>query len=189
MSELSVLQALRMKGRATPGQIATAAGEEEARAGEILASMTARGLAEHKGERFRLSPVGREALAVALAGERPTLDGAELDQLHEQCVALNGPFKELASRSQNGGVVGEQLDMLHEHLVELLVRLEAAVPRTGRYRPRFERAIAELHGGDRSWFLGPLIDSYHTVWFELHEELIALTGRTREAEAAAGRAQ
>ncbi len=33
-----------------------------------------------------------------------------------------------------------------------------------------------------------MIDSYHTVWFELHEELIALSGLTREDEAAAGRA-
>jgi len=28
----------------------------------------------------------------------------------------------------------------------------------------------------------------HTLWFELHEELIHLTGRTRAGEAAAGRA-
>jgi pyruvate,orthophosphate dikinase len=33
-----------------------------------------------------------------------------------------------------------------------------------------------------------LLDSYHTVWFELHEDLIRLAGRTREAEATAGRA-
>jgi hypothetical protein len=37
--------------------------------------------------------------------------------------------------------------------------------------------------------LKPLIDSYHTVWFELHEELISLAGLSREAEAASGRAQ
>ena len=34
----------------------------------------------------------------------------------------------------------------------------------------------------------PLRDSYHTVWFELHEELIRLSGRNRASEAAAGRA-
>jgi pyruvate,orthophosphate dikinase len=32
----------------------------------------------------------------------------------------------------------------------------------------------------------PLKDSYHTVWFEFHEELIALTGRDRAIEEAAG---
>jgi pyruvate,orthophosphate dikinase len=33
----------------------------------------------------------------------------------------------------------------------------------------------------------PLKDSYHTVWFEMHEELILLCGRNRADEAAAGR--
>jgi pyruvate,orthophosphate dikinase len=34
----------------------------------------------------------------------------------------------------------------------------------------------------------PLIDSYHTVWFELHEDLIFLANTTRAEEAAQGRA-
>ena len=34
------------------------------------------------------------------------------------------------------------------------------------------------------YLASPLVDSYHTVWFELHEELIELAGSTREAEAA-----
>jgi pyruvate,orthophosphate dikinase len=33
-----------------------------------------------------------------------------------------------------------------------------------------------------------MIDSYHTVWFELHEDLIGLAGLSRADEAAAGRA-
>ena len=39
------------------------------------------------------------------------------------------------------------------------------------------------------WLVRPLIDSYHTVWFELHEELILAAGLTRESEAKAGDAQ
>jgi hypothetical protein len=39
------------------------------------------------------------------------------------------------------------------------------------------------------WLSRPLIDSYHTVWFELHEELILAAGLTREAEAESGNAQ
>jgi pyruvate,orthophosphate dikinase len=30
----------------------------------------------------------------------------------------------------------------------------------------------------------PLKDSYHTIWFELHEELIHLAGRDRATEEA-----
>jgi hypothetical protein len=36
------------------------------------------------------------------------------------------------------------------------------------------------------WLARPLIDSYHTVWFELHEELILATGRTRGTDDAQG---
>ena len=36
--------------------------------------------------------------------------------------------------------------------------------------------------------LGSFVDSYHGVWFELHEDLIRLAERDRAAEAAAGRA-
>ena len=39
------------------------------------------------------------------------------------------------------------------------------------------------------WLARPIIDSYHTVWFELHEELILVSGLTREGEARAGHAQ
>jgi hypothetical protein len=42
--------------------------------------------------------------------------------------------------------------------------------------------------GDTTWLARPIIDSYHTVWFELHEELIAASGLTREEEARAGHA-
>ena len=50
------------------------------------------------------------------------------------------------------------------------------------------KTLAGLIGGDLDLLTKPIIDSYHTIWFELHEELIALAGRTREAEVAAGRA-
>ena len=38
------------------------------------------------------------------------------------------------------------------------------------------------------WMASPRVDSYHGIWFELHEDLIQLAGRTRAEEAQAGRA-
>jgi hypothetical protein len=63
-----------------------------------------------------------------------------------------------------------------------------AVPRLSPYRSRFDNALRRVDAGEQEWFLAPLLDSYHTIWFELHEELIFLIGRTRLAEAEAGRA-
>ena len=49
-------------------------------------------------------------------------------------------------------------------------------------------ALDRIRGGDLDWFTKPMIDSYHTVWFELHENLLATLGiqRAKEKEHAAG---
>jgi len=39
-----------------------------------------------------------------------------------------------------------------------------------------------VQGGDGEWFTKPTVDSYHTVWFELHENLLATLGIERGAE-------
>ena len=47
---------------------------------------------------------------------------------------------------------------------------------------------SRVGAGQHEYIARPLIDSYHTVWFELHEELIEAAGLSRADEAAAGRA-
>ncbi|TMD67087.1 MAG: hypothetical protein E6I84_04175 [Chloroflexi bacterium] len=57
-----------------------------------------------------------------------------------------------------------------------------------RYLARLDRALTAAKGGDQRFVASPRVDSYHGVWFELHEELILLAGRSRAEESAAGRA-
>jgi len=191
--ELPVLQALRMKGRAAAVDLVPAVGADAPAVRVLLADLAARGLVAEKGGRHRLTPAGRERLAALLVEEREELDGAALEAVHRDFVALNGRFKGLAAAWQQDddgrAALLTELGGLHPELLALLDRLTAAAPRTAPYARRFERALGRIRSGDHGWLLGPLIDSYHTVWFELHEELLGLTGRTREAEAAAGRAQ
>ncbi len=66
--------------------------------------------------------------------------------------------------------------------------LVAGLPRLAAYRERLERAAAAARGGDNRYVASPRVDSYHGVWFELHEDLILLAGRNRADEVAAGRA-
>ncbi|MFI9508285.1 hypothetical protein [Nocardia sp. NPDC052566] len=57
--------------------------------------------------------------------------------------------------------------------------------------PRLSRCtsrLARIAEGEHSWAGRPVMDSYHTVWFELHEDLIGRCGPIRADEAAAGRA-
>jgi pyruvate,orthophosphate dikinase len=81
-----------------------------------------------------------------------------------------------------------ELRGLHEDTGQWLRSLGDAAGRFPQYVARFERAIAAVNGGDERFVASPRVDSYHSVWFELHEDLIRLAGRTREDEVAAGRA-
>jgi pyruvate,orthophosphate dikinase len=45
---------------------------------------------------------------------------------------------------------------------------------------RLRRALAEIRAGDDTMVAAPIKDSYHTVWFELHEDLLLLANRERK---------
>jgi hypothetical protein len=80
--------------------------------------------------------------------------------------------------------IRDRLDDVHDSLTPLLTRFATALPRTAAYPARFEAALAALDGGDPRWFAAPLIDSYHTVWMQLHQELILTLGLTRSEDEA-----
>jgi pyruvate,orthophosphate dikinase len=82
----------------------------------------------------------------------------------------------------------DRLPDIHARVTPVVDRLGDLVPRLAPYSTRLAAASARVQAGDSDWLLKPLIDSYHTVWFELHEELISVCGLTRLDEAAAGRA-
>ena len=83
----------------------------------------------------------------------------------------------------------DRLAALHADAMAWLSPLEDACPRLAGYRVRLGRAIEHaVGGGDGRYVASPRVDSYHGVWFELHEDLIQLAGRTRSDEVAAGRA-
>jgi len=44
------------------------------------------------------------------------------------------------------------------------------------------RVVARVDAGDTEWLTSPRLDSYHTVWMQLHEDLLLALGRDRSAE-------
>jgi pyruvate,orthophosphate dikinase len=77
---------------------------------------------------------------------------------------------------------------LHHEVRPLLGSLGDLAPRLERYELMLDRAHDRIVDGQVEYIASPMIDSYHSCWFELHEELIYLCGRTRAEETAAGRA-
>ncbi|MCW3012830.1 MAG: hypothetical protein JWO90_3234 [Solirubrobacterales bacterium] len=202
VKQLAALQAVRLKGRVTPEDVAAATATDPAATRTALEELTAAGLLRAAGERVRLTPEGKAQLGSWLDEERRGVDRAALTALYDEFEAHNTAFKQLATawQQRDGGMndhadaaydqrVLDGLAELHGRFAPLAERIAAAVPRLVAYPDRFRAAADKVAAGDATWFLRPIIDSYHTIWFELHEELIGLLGRTRQDEALAGRAE
>lgn len=71
---------------------------------------------------------------------------------------------------------------IHVAITPIVEALSSEVPRFARYGARLAAALAAIDDGDHDMIAHPFRDSYHTVWFELHEELIRLSGRNRADE-------
>jgi hypothetical protein len=79
--------------------------------------------------------------------------------------------------------VVDRLAAVHAEARPITDELERHLERYGRYAPRLRTALERVTAGDPEWFTKPIIDSYHTVWFELHEDLLCTLGLERSAEA------
>ena len=73
----------------------------------------------------------------------------------------------------------DRLIGVHEKAAAALSALGRAVPRFAGYRPRLRHALQQLEDGDPKWFSGLTCDSYHTVWWHLHEDLLIALGISR----------
>lgn len=86
------------------------------------------------------------------------------------------------SDSEYDAAVLERLRGVHYRASEMLAELEELLPRFAGYRPRLDTALDRAGHGGVDWVTKPMIDSYHTVWFELHEDFLATLGRQRSED-------
>jgi pyruvate, orthophosphate dikinase len=200
-----VLRCLAIKGYVTPELLAPALGVPAETAAGLLDRLAADGLVVASSGMFSLSAdgkaVGGEILEVDRAAWGPSAAEAALDGF----IALDGRMKSIVTAWQMKTLDGQpvlndhadgaydaavlaDLAALHADVTAWLTPLVSGLPRLARYGRRLDAAAAAAIGGDRLYIASPRVDSYHGAWFELHEDLIRLAGRTRQAEVAAGRA-
>jgi hypothetical protein len=80
-------------------------------------------------------------------------------------------------------VLNDLDDALADGAVPLFGRLPEALARFGRYHPLLTAALDRARAGDGDYVTKPVLASFHTVWFELHEDLLATLGLDRASEA------
>lgn len=203
MSELAVLRTIGLKGRVEIEQLVATTGLDEPAVRASVASLEEAEFAVTTPTgQVRTSKEGRVHLQGLLDQERAGHDLGAVREIYEEFCAINARAKEIFTSWQMtpAGEVNDhsdpsydeqvlaELDGVHEQILPLVDLVTAIVPRAARYRERLVLAQEKYAGGDHAWVTKPIMDSYHTVWFEMHEDLISWSGLTRAEEAAAGRA-
>lgn len=195
MTELAVLQAVRLKGRVRPAELAATLGRDLGDIVDVVERLTAAGLLVDDTT-LRITPGGRARLEALLAEERRGLDAGAMADAYRDFRPVNTDFKSLVTDWQvKGGApnahddaeydaaVLARLGEVHARALPIIEAAAVQLPRLKTYSTKLLAALDKVKAGDTAWLSKPLIDSYHTVWFELHEELIGAVGLTR-AEAA-----
>jgi pyruvate,orthophosphate dikinase len=200
-----VMRALLVKGFALPEQLAVALLSTPEAMADVVDRLAADGLAEASAGSFRLTADGRTVAAGLIARDSETWGPAEANAALDAFIELDVRMKETVTAWQMREVDGTQTfndhtDVAYDaHVLARLAALHAdartwlegciaALPRLASYLHRLDHASRLASEGDGKYVASPRVDSYHGVWFELHEDLILLAGRTRAAEVAAGRA-
>ncbi len=196
-----VVQALAIKGVIPLEQLSDSVLAPPELVEERVAGLVQAGRAESSDLGIRLSTAGKLMASDLFSSNRASVGEsrslAVLDEFH----ALDGRMKEIVTGWQVHDVAGEQvlndhtdaeydarlldeLAQLHSETFNWLSPLAARMRRFGVYASRLTRAVDLARGGDQRYIASPRVDSYHSVWFELHEDLIRLAGKRRsDAEA------
>jgi hypothetical protein len=196
--ELLVLHGTAIKKHGTAAEIAAVVAMEESKAADLLQAAVETGRVSESGGKYTLTPAAamtlKTAYARAYAAQRN--DEAFMNA-YERFEKINITVKDLISAWQTLDVGGVQmpndhsdpehdqkiihrLGDLHERAEPILQDLARGLPRLARYEDALQAALEKAEDGEIQWVSDARIESYHTVWFELHEDILRIVGRERE---------
>lgn len=201
--ELLVLQALRVKGRTEPAVIAELHDLTDSLVSDTLDHLEHAGWAKTvtgSASGWMLTDPGRVHGEALMAAELDASGGrAVVEAGYAEFRPLNRELLAVCTRWQVKAIDGEQiindhtdpgyddaviddLYQLDRHVRPILADLSGVLSRFGIYDQRFDIALRHLSAGELEWFTRPILDSYHTVWFELHEDFFGTLGIDRASE-------
>ena len=191
------LHGLAIKKHGTPAEVAAVVGLDAARVEALLTDAVARGRAVANQGKYLLTPTARMALDGEYSRYYGKLRGnAAYLAANEAFERVNVALKSLITDWQTLDIGGEKvpndhsdeahdgrcidrLGALHERADKVFASLAEQLPRLQIYRDKLLVALEKAEDGAHEWVSDVRIDSYHTVWFELHEDLLRIAGRER----------
>ncbi|HET9613888.1 MAG TPA: pyruvate, phosphate dikinase [Candidatus Limnocylindrales bacterium] len=200
-----VIRRLSTKGFGTGPTLADAVLAPADVVGRLLDQLVVDGLAASVAGAYRLTEPCRERAAELLAADRSAWGIDAAAAALDAFLDLDHRMKDAVTSWQlrpgeAEPVVNDHSDAAYDAQVlatlaaigadadTWIAPLGSRSRRLSGYRSRLARALELAKGGDQRYVASPRVDSFHGIWFELHEDLIQLAGRTRAAEVDAGRA-
>jgi hypothetical protein len=193
-----VLHGLAIKRHATAAAVADAMGLAHAAVAASLAQAVATNRAVEVNGAFAIAPLAGLALEARYSRHFAALRAdTGFARAYETFEHLNRGLKKVITDWQTLDVRGtkianphsdkdydaaviERLATLHEQIEPVLALLAQRLPRLKSYARKLQAALDAAEDGDTEWVSDIRRDSYHTVWFELHEELLRLMGKVRQ---------
>ncbi len=189
MVELKVLQAVRLKNAVDPADLIATVDEDSTTVARVIDELGEAGLLLTAGRQLKLSPDGRSRLELLLEKERSGVDRAAMAAGYEEFRGANAAFKVVVSdwtvkqgeanthddAGYDAGLIA-RLETVHAKVLSVISAAGEQIPRLRAYAGKLAAALGKIRDGDTAWLTQPVVDSYHTVWFELHEELLQAAG-------------
>lgn len=164
--------------------IAVCSGLDQQAVCPILARALSDDLVIDLGAEYVLSDNGRKVILAYYDEIYDMLRKAsKVRDWYEQFEVLNSEFLNLISKWQASGmerrILSQLLRVVERHIAGI-GRIEESIPRYRVYADRFTNAMERVDLGDVSFVTNPLADSIHNIWFEFHEDILAVIGRPRD---------
>lgn len=183
-TDFAVLNAIYLKKMAGGETIAEVTGLQPDLVGERLEAAA-------NASQVLLMPTGamllEDGTSAVLATYRDTYAAVrtepEVLQWYQNFETVNSRFiAQVSEWQQTDGDerIERKLLQTAERLTRDLVALLPRVPRYAGYISRFEKGMERVDQGLREYVCKPTIDSIHNIWFEFHEDILAVLGRPRD---------
>jgi hypothetical protein len=197
---LLALHGLVVKKAGAAATVADLLGRDEAEVAPALDAAAAEGLAMAAKGTFIVTPAGRAWLeeqypsAFAELRNNPEASAAyeRFERINRELLALFTDWQMMPAGGER--IPNDHSDPDYDHSVidRIGVQHDCAQRPLGsfaeldgrleRYLQRLDAAYDNVLAGDLDFLSGARVDSYHTVWFELHEDLLRMLGREREEQ-------
>jgi hypothetical protein len=182
------LNAVYLKKMADVDHVADVTGNEVALVAQLLREQAEAGHLIAVDNKYLMQPPGVEQVLNFYRETYTPLRSADhamrvLDWYERFEHGLNLQFIKAVSdwqTSQGDERAQGRMTRIVERMIRALGELTPAIPRYAGYVRRFERSMALSDQGQRDYVCNPTLDSMHNVWFEFHEDILAVVGRPRD---------